>query len=145
MTGTERKQIHGGQGQIRVSEGGYVHADLTREIVGCAIATHRALGPGLLEGAYRACLARELHLAGLEVQQEVPLAISYRGDRIDCSYRLDLIVERTVLVELKAVEAIQPIHTAQLLTYLKLSDLQVGLLLNFNELRLCDGIRRVVR
>jgi GxxExxY protein len=117
-------------------------ADLTGKVIGAAIAVHRALGPGLLESAYRACLAWELEHAGLRVAQEVPLPVTYRGHLIDCGYRLDLVVEDALIVELKAVDRLAPIHDAQLLTYLRLSGARLGLLFNFNVPVLKDGIRR---
>lgn len=122
----------------------YPEKALTRRIIGCAIEVHRALGPGLLESAYRGCLVRELELAGLTAQQEVRIAFKYKGSPIDCLYRADLVIEGTVLAELKAVDELLPIHKMQLLTYLKLTRLSVGLLLNFNEPVLRQGVRRVV-
>ncbi len=117
----------------------------TERILGAAITVHRELGPGLLESAYQACLAFELEDCGLRVERQVALPVEYRGVRLDCGYRLDLIVERTVVVEIKAVERIVPVHEAQLLTYLRLSGLPLGLLLNFNVPLLKDGgIRRFI-
>ncbi|MBM3133940.1 MAG: GxxExxY protein [Chloroflexi bacterium] len=118
--------------------------DLTEQILGAAIEVHRKLGPGLLESAYRACLARELALHGLSFEQEKPLPVEYKGVLIDCSYRLDLIVAGKVVVEVKAVDALLPVHEAQLLTYLKLTGCRVGLLINFNVPVLKDGIKRLV-
>ncbi len=117
---------------------------ITESIIGAAIQVHRALGPGLLESAYEACLAFELAQHGLQVEQQKPLPVVYREVRLDCGYRLDLFVEKAVIVEVKAVERLAAIHQAQLLSYLKLSDCKVGLLLNFNVQVLKDGIRRVV-
>lgn len=114
------------------------------EQIGAAIAVHRALGPGLLESTYEACLAFELLERRLRIERQTALPVVYRGVRIDCGYRLDLIVEGMVVVELKAVERLLPIHDAQMLTYLKLSGHPVGLLLNFNVPMLRDGIRRFV-
>jgi len=122
----------------------YLHSDLTDRIIGSALVVHRALGPGLLEGAYRACLAHRLRSDGLEVQQEVPIPLKFEAVELDISYRADLIVEGKVLLELKAVQQIGPLHESQLLTYLKLSGIRVGLLLNFNVSRLRAGIHRVV-
>jgi GxxExxY protein len=122
-----------------------VSSELTRRILGCAIEVHRALGPGLLESAYRACLVRELDLAGLPSRKEVAIPVIYKGEQIDCGYRADIVVRNQVLLELKAVERLLPIHEAQVLTYLKLCDLRVGLLLNFNATSLRNGIRRLVR
>jgi len=106
---------------------------------------HRNLGPGLLESAYRSCLARQLALDGLAFEQEVPIPIRYEGLEMQCAYRADIIVDRSVLLELKAVETLLPIHQAQVLAYLRLSGLHLGLLLNFNAVTLKDGIRRFVR
>jgi GxxExxY protein len=103
---------------------------------------HRALGPGLLEPAYQACLCRELELRNLRFRQQVELPVIYKDVKLDCGYRIDLIVEEKVVVELKAVEGILPVHQAQILTYLRLSGLRVGLLINFNVPVLKDGIRR---
>ncbi len=118
--------------------------DITEQILGAAIAVHRALGPGLLESAYEACLAFELVDRGLAIVRQTALPVVYRGVRIDCGYRLDLVVEGEVIVEIKAVERILPVHEAQILTYLKLSELPVALLLNFNVPLLKDGIKRFV-
>jgi GxxExxY protein len=113
-------------------------------ILDAAIAVHTALGPGLLESAYQACLAYELTSRGLRVQTQVPLPIKYRGVCVDAAYRIDLIVEDLVVIEIKAVERLLPIHEAQLLSYLKLSDKRLGLLVNFHVLRLKDGYKRIV-
>ena len=124
-----------------------MHSDLnkiTEKILGAAIAVHRELGPGLLESAYEACLAYELVESGLHVEKQKALPITYRGINLDCGYRLDLLVEDAVIVELKAVERLEAIHEAQLLSYLKLSQCPVGLLLNFNVIELRQGIRRLV-
>lgn len=118
--------------------------EITEKIIGAAIAVHRELGPGLLESAYEACLAFELAQQGLKVEAQRPLPVVYRGVRLDCGYRLDLLVEDAVVVEVKAVEALAPIHEAQLLSYLKLSGCTVGLLINFNVVMLKDGLRRMV-
>lgn len=116
----------------------------TEGIIGAAIEVHRELGPGLLESAYETCLAHELAERGFRVERQVPLPVRYKGVALDCGYRLDLVVDGEVIVELKAVKAFEPIHTAQLLTYLRLAGLRVGLLLNFNVAVLKQGIRRVV-
>jgi GxxExxY protein len=116
---------------------------LTERIIGCAIAVHRALGPGLLESAYRDCLVIELELAGLKVAREQHVPIVYRGRRIPTSLRIDLLVEDVVVVELKAVDKVHPIHHAQVISYLKLSDRPAGLLLNFNMTSLRQGLHRV--
>ena len=117
---------------------------ITEQIIGAAIAVHRALGPGLLESAYEACLAYELTQQGLKVETQRPLPIIYREVKLDCGYRLDLLVEDAVIVELKSVDRLVPIHTAQLMSYLKLSGCKVGLLINFNETLLKNGIVRKV-
>lgn len=117
---------------------------ITEQIIGAAMKVHSALGPGLLESAYQACLLYELKEQGLNVESEVVLPVVYEGKKIDAGYRLDLLVEDQVIVELKAVEKILPIHEAQLITYLKLSDCKVGLLINFNVKHLRDGITRRV-
>ena len=119
------------------------HARLTEIILGAALEVHRALGPGLLESAYEACLVWELEAQGLAVARQVAVPVLYKGVRLELGYRVDLLVENAVIVELKAVKALEPIHTAQLLTYLRLSGVRVGLLLNFNAELLKHGIKRV--
>ncbi len=113
-------------------------------IIGAAIEVHRALGPGLLESAYEACLAFELIDRGMRVEQQKSLPVTYRGIQLDAGYRLDLLVEDAIIVEIKAVDQLAPIHQAQLLSYLKLSGCHVGLLINFNVKVLKQGIKRVV-
>ncbi|MEP7324720.1 MAG: GxxExxY protein [Gemmatimonadota bacterium] len=115
---------------------------LTGVIIGCAMTVHRALGPGLLESTYRRCLEYELGVAGLEVRSEVGLPLVYGNVRLEMGYRIDIIVSDLVVLEINSVETILPIHESQLLTYLKLSQKQVGLLLNFNTVKLTDGIKR---
>ena len=117
---------------------------ITRTIIGAALRVHSTLGPGLLESAYEACLAHELRTRQLRVAVQVPLPVLYDGIRIDVGYRLDLLVEDQVLVELKAVAKLLPIHHAQVLSYLRLGGYKVGLLINFHVPRLADGIRRIV-
>jgi len=117
---------------------------ITGSVIEAAIRVHRALGPGLLESAYEACLAYELAQLGFKVEQQKPLPLMYREIKLDCGYRLDLLVEEKVIVEVKAVDRIAPIHQAQLLSYLKLSGCNVGLLINFNVKMLKQGICRVV-
>ena len=117
---------------------------VTEKVIGAAIEVHRALGPGLLESAYEACLAFELSDRGLKVETQKPLPVVYRGVKLDCGYRLDLLVDDLVIVEIKAVHHLAPIHQAQLLSYLKLSGCKVGLLLNFNVKMLRQGVSRVV-
>ena len=116
----------------------------TAPIIGAAIEVHRALGPGLLESAYEECLCHELHLRGLAFQRQVDLPVPYKGLKLHCGYKLDVVVDNTVILELKCVEKILPIHEAQLLTYLKLSGKHVGLLINFNVPLLTQGIVRRV-
>ncbi len=117
---------------------------ITESVIGAAIAVHRELGPGLLESAYEACLTHELVKRGSSVERQKALPVVYRGVKVDCGYRIDLLVEDSVIVELKSVEKLEPIHTAQLLSYLKLSDRRVGLLINFNVKVFTQGIRRLV-
>jgi GxxExxY protein len=118
--------------------------DLTQQVIGAAIEVHRVLGPGLLESAYEQCLARELSLRGVQFKTQVDLPVEYKGVRLEVGYRMDFVVERSLLLELKAVEKVLPIHEAQVLTYLRLSGLHVALLLNFGEKVLKDGLRRIV-
>jgi GxxExxY protein len=117
---------------------------LTDKVIGLAIEVHRALGPGLLESAYEECLSLELKEHGLIHTRQVPLPIVYKTIRLDCGYRLDFVVEGRLVLELKAVERLLPLHRAQLLTYLKLSGCKTGLLFNFNEVVLKDGLVRMV-
>ena len=117
---------------------------LTDRIIGLAIEVHRALGPGLLESAYEQCLCYEFESHGIPFRQQVSLPVTYKSVRLDCGYRMDLVVADQVVVELKTVERLLPIHEAQLLTYLKLSGIRTGLLMNFNAAVLKDGIRRRV-
>ena len=122
-----------------------IDGDLTDLILGSAIEVHRNLGPGLLESAYETCLEFELRRRQMKVERQKALPVVYKGNRLDCDYRLDLLIEDRVIVELKAVETVLPLHEAQLLTYLKLAGLHVGLLLNFNVVLMKDGIHRFVR
>ena len=117
---------------------------ISGQVVDSAIKVHSVIGPGLLEGAYAACLAFELQDRGIVVRSQVPLPVNYEGRRIDLAYRIDLLVEETVVVEIKAVFRLVPLHQAQLLSYLRLSGRRVGLLLNFHVPRMRDGIRRIV-
>ena len=117
---------------------------LTREIIGAAMEVHRELGPGLLESAYERCLMFELEKRGLEARRQVALPVTYKGIKLDCGYKMDVVVEEAVVLELKAVDAVDPIHVAQLMTYLRLSRLRVGLLINFNVAVMKDGITRRV-
>ncbi len=117
---------------------------LTSEAIHSAIEVHRALGPGLLESTYEACMVQELAGRDIQTQRQKPLPVMYKGVRIDCGYRIDLLLENQVIIELKAVARLEPIHEAQLLSYLKLSGCQVGLLINFNVRQLKSGLRRLV-
>jgi GxxExxY protein len=117
---------------------------ITESIIGCAIEVHKALGPGLLESAYEACLAFELAEHGLKIERQKPLSVVYRDVKLDCGYRLDILVEESVIVEIKVVDQLARIHQAQLLSYLRLSGCKVGLLVNFNVKVLKDGIVRMV-
>ena len=119
--------------------------ELTGMIIGAAMEVHRNLGPGLLESAYQESLGRELVLRGIPFLRQVPLPVDYKGVRLDCSYRIDLLVDSAVVVEIKSVAVIEPIHEAQLLTYMKLGGWPLGLLINFNVPVLRTGIRRKVR
>ncbi len=118
--------------------------ELTERIIGAAIEVHTALGPGLLESTYEECLAREMLLSGLGFERQVPLPVAYKGVKLDCGYRLDFLVEQAVVLELKSMDTLRPIHEAQLLTYLRLGGWTVDLLMNFNVSVLKNGIRRIV-
>ena len=117
---------------------------LTEKIIGAAIEVHRVLGPGLLESAYEECLCHELHLGGIAFTRQQPLPVVYKGIHLDCGYRLDVVVEGRVIVELKTVDRIAPIREAQILTYLRLAGIHTGLILNFNVPALHQGIKRMV-
>ena len=117
--------------------------DLTGQVIGSAIEVHKTLGPGLLESAYEECLCHELELRGLPFERQKELPIEYKGAILDCGYRLDIVVGNGVVVELKACESLLPIHEAQLLTYLKLTGIKFGLLINFHVPSLKDGIKRI--
>ena len=118
--------------------------DLTGKVIGAAIEVHKFLGPGLLESTYEECLCRELELRKFFFERQKELPVEYKGVKLDCGYRLDILVENRLIVELKACESLQPIHEAQLLTYLKLTGIKVGLLINFNVPVLKEGIKRLV-
>ena len=118
--------------------------EITEKIIGCAIKVHRTLGPGLLESTYEVCLVHELSKLGMKAIAQVTLPVVYDGIKLDAGYRIDILVENEVIVELKTVERILPVHEAQLLSYLKLSNKKLGLLINFNVARLTDGVRRLV-
>ena len=118
--------------------------ELSSKIIGSAIEVHKALGPGLLESVYEECMCHELGLRGISFERQKPLPVEYKDKKLDCGYRLDILVENKIVLELKSCEKIDPIHRAQLLTYLKLSGLTLGLLLNFNAHVMRDGIVRIV-
>ncbi len=123
-----------------------LHEELTESVLGAAIEVHRALGAGLLESAYEECLCHELHLRGIPFARQVALPVSYKGINLDCGYRLDVVVDDKIVLELKCVEHILPVHEAQLLTYLRLSRKRVGLILNFHVATLVKGgiVRKVL-
>lgn len=118
--------------------------ELSNIVIGLAIKVHSALGPGLLESAYEECLFYEINQSGLYVEKQKPMPLIYEDIKLDCGYRIDLIIEKKLILELKAVEALNDVHLAQLLTYLKLSGCKLGLLINFNVARLKNGIKRVI-
>jgi GxxExxY protein len=120
------------------------YTQLTEQIIGAAMRVHTQIGPGLLESAYEACLAFELTSSGLAVERQKPLPVVYRDVQLDCGYRLDLVIQDAIVVEIKSVDALIPIHTAQILSYLKLSGYHGGLLINFNVFHLRSGIKRIV-
>ncbi|MDM7921007.1 MAG: GxxExxY protein [Pyrinomonadaceae bacterium] len=117
---------------------------ITGQVIGAAIEVHRKLGPGLLESAYQSCLEREFEFSGIPFEKQKPLPVEYKGVKLECGYRLDFLVARSVVVEIKSIEAIAAIHEAQLVTYLSIGGWNVGLLINFNVLKLTDGVRRRV-
>jgi GxxExxY protein len=135
--------IHHGDTEARSK---LLHEELTEKIIGAAIEVHRALGPGLLESAYEESLCHEFHLRGICFERQRPLPVEYKGVKLDCGYRLDLIVENKVILEIKCVEHVLPVHEAQLLTYLKMTGMRVGLILNFNISTLVRGgvVRKVL-
>jgi GxxExxY protein len=116
--------------------------ELTSKIIGCAIEVHKVLGPGLLESAYEECLFYELKMAGLKVERQKPVPVVYKEIKLDCGYRIDLLVEDAVIIELKTVDTFSPVHEAQTLTYLKFSHKSTGLLINFNVTMLKNGVKR---
>ncbi len=118
--------------------------DLTERVIGLAIEVHRNLGPGLLESAYEECLCFELRQNGIDHTRQVALPVVYKDVKLECGYRIDIVVEKRLVIEIKAVERLMPIHEAQMLTYLRLSGHKVGLLMNFNSVALKDGLRRLV-
>jgi len=117
---------------------------LTEAIIGASMEVHRALGPGLLESTYEMCLCRELGISGIPFERQVPITVEYEGVKLDCGYRADIVVDGTILLEIKAIDSLLPIHDAQLLSYLKLGGWKIGLLINFNVELLKNGLRRRV-
>jgi GxxExxY protein len=136
----ERKEIkHAKQTQKKMTEN-----EISYKIIGVAIELHKSLGPGLLESAYETPFAYELRETGLNVEEQVPMPLIYKDIKMDCGYRIDLLVEKKVIVEIKSLENLAPVHYAQVLTYLRLSKCKLGLLINFNTVALKDGIHRIV-
>lgn len=121
-----------------------LYKDLTGKIVDCAVKVHKQLGPGLLESAYEECLYQELMECGISSIKQVPMPLIYKGRKLELGYRLDLLVEDKVVIEVKSVDCLNPVHTAQLMTYLKLSGCKIGLLINFNVAFLKEGIKRII-
>jgi len=119
-------------------------SELSNKVIGCAIEVHKALGPGLLESTYEQCLAYELNLNNISFKLQHPLPVQYKGTRLDCGYRVDVLVEDEIILELKSVEALKGIHEAQLLTYMKLAEIKQGFLINFNVKMLKDGLKSFV-
>ncbi|MFC5193338.1 GxxExxY protein [Algoriphagus aquatilis] len=117
--------------------------EISSQVIGAAIEVHKHLGPGLLESSYEACLIHELRDQGFQIKSQIPLPVYYKGINLETGYRIDLLVENKVIIEIKSVEKLEGIHTAQLLTYLKLTQLRLGLLINFNSTRLIDGVKRI--
>ncbi len=119
-------------------------SELSNKVIGCAIEVHKTLGPGLLESTYEQCLAHELNLNNISLKLQHPLPVQYKGTRLDCGYRVDILVEDEIILELKSVEALKGIHEAQLLTYMKLAEIKQGFLINFNVKMLKDGLKSFV-
>jgi len=138
---TEKQLNHEGHEE---HEGKIKFDALSREVIGCAIEVHRELGPGLLESAYQRCLEHEMNTRGLAFQMEMQVPLRYKDARLDCGFRVDFIVEKALILELKSVDKLTSVHQAQLLTYMKLCNCQTGLLMNFNVKHLRDGIKRFV-
>ena len=118
--------------------------DLTGQIIGAAIEVHKALGPGLLESVYEECLSHEFDLRRIQYERQYPIPVKYKGVQLDCGFRIDLLVENLVILELKSLDSLEPVHEAQILTYLKLTGCKIGLLINFNVPMLRDGIKRLI-
>jgi len=121
-----------------------IENEISKTIIGAAIEVHKQLGPGLLESSYEVCLAYELKQLGLNIKTQVALPVVYKEVKLEAGYRIDILVENRVIIEIKAVDALADIHTAQLLTYLKLKDLKLGLLINFNNVKVIEGVKRIV-
>jgi GxxExxY protein len=120
-----------------------VENEVSSAVIGAAIEVHKVLGPGLLESAYETCLAHEMRLRKIAFEQQKPLPLTYKGEKLDCGYRLDFLVSNLIVVELKAINAFEPIHNAQMITYLKLTGCKLGLLLNFHSPTMKQGIKRI--
>jgi GxxExxY protein len=141
-----RKNYTEKHGEVTENHGGeMIYEDLTKIIIGCAIDVHKELGPGLLESAYEECLAFDLTNRGLKIERQKPVPIKYKEIKLECGYRIDILVEDKIVLELKSVEAFNPVHEAQILTYLKFAEKKIGLLINFNVLRLKEGIKRYIK
>jgi len=123
----------------------YKYSDITNKIIGCAIEVHKQLGPGLLESAYEECLVYELQNSDLKIERQKPIPVVYKDIKLDCGYRIDILVENVVIIELKSVEVLNPVHEAQILTYLKFAKKEVGLLINFNVTLLKNGLKKYVK
>ncbi len=119
-------------------------SNLSEQVIGCAIEVHKELGPGLLESTYEQCLARELTLSNVKFEMQIPVPVYYKGIKLNCGYRIDLLIEQQIIVELKSVDKLLSIHMSQLLTYMKLAHISIGILLNFNEKLLKNGIKRLI-
>lgn len=122
----------------------YLYQELTGAIIKCAYKVHSALGPGLLESAYEECLSYELDISGLRTERQKPMPLIYQDVKLDIGYRIDILTEKKIVIEIKSVEALNPLHMAQIMTYLKLSGCRIGLLINFNTVSLKDGIKRII-
>lgn len=122
-----------------------IYKDLTQTIIGCAMEVHKELGPGLLESAYEECLAYELTKAGLKIERQKPVPVIYKEIKLECGYRLDILVEDKIVLELKTADALGPVDEAQILTYLKFSEKKLGMLINFKVIRMKEGIKRYIR
>lgn len=123
----------------------FKYSDVTEKIIGCAIEVHRQLGPGLLESAYEECLVYEMNRLGLHIDRQKAVPVIYKDIKLECGYRIDILVENVVVIELKSVETLNPVHEAQILTYMKFAEKEVGLLINFNVLALKNGLKKYVR